>query len=254
MQKKAKASLKGAFIPVVFENDALFVLDKPSGTPSIPQEADESETAVGAALAHFSEISEVGRMGLEPGILHRLDTLTSGLLVFAKSETEYRRLHSLWKKGAVRKYYRALVSQKISAKKTGKALSAFELSEFQKSQPISISLPMGHNKKSSKRMVALFPNKKNPAIRGKPLPAVTIIHSSQVRENEIFDLELEIKTGVMHQIRCHLASEGWPIVGDPIYHGAPSSRLWLHAWKLEIPTESGEVLRIESKLPEGWVT
>jgi len=56
----------------------------------------------------------------------------------------------------------------------------------------------------------------------------------------------------MHQIRCVLASLGHPVLGDSIYGGAASDRLWLHAWKLELPLRSGQRILIEADLPEGW--
>jgi 23S rRNA-/tRNA-specific pseudouridylate synthase len=92
------------------------------------------------------------------------------------------------------------------------------------------------------------------AIRGKPLPAQTWIHRVREGTQGMHDFEIQITTGVMHQIRCHLASQGWPILGDPIYRGNPSSRLWLHAWKLEIPLASGARLALQSTLPVDWST
>ena len=87
-------------------------------------------------------------------------------------------------------------------------------------------------------------------IRGRPLEARTEILEVRraSRTQELYDLTVRIETGVMHQIRCHLASQGWPIQGDPIYRGAPSSRLWLHAWRLEIPP----LLSLEAALPDLW--
>jgi 23S rRNA-/tRNA-specific pseudouridylate synthase len=56
----------------------------------------------------------------------------------------------------------------------------------------------------------------------------------------------------MHQIRCHLASQGWPILGDSLYKGDTSERLWLHAWKLSLPAGDGKTLELVAPLPEGW--
>jgi 23S rRNA-/tRNA-specific pseudouridylate synthase len=110
-------------------------------------------------------------------------------------------------------------------------------------------------------------------IRGRHLPALTrILEAQEIAESAngfLWDLSIEIQTGVMHQIRCHLHSVGWPILGDPIYHSpsptdvieprTSSPRLWLHAWKLELPTHTNSVhpneearLRIEAGLPENW--
>jgi 23S rRNA-/tRNA-specific pseudouridylate synthase len=61
-------------------------------------------------------------------------------------------------------------------------------------------------------------------------------------------------TGVMHQIRAHVSDCGWPVVGDAMYGGSPSTRLWLHAWKIELPFPDGSVVRAEAPLPSSWPT
>ncbi len=234
---KAMPSPRGCFLPIMYEDRDLLILHKKSGTPSLPLSPHETETAVNAALAHAPEIAGVGRGGLEPGLLHRLDTGTSGLLVFAKTMAEYKRLRTLWKNGKVEKRYRAIVTVQEGAQ---------TLDDL----PMTLTFPLAHDRKSSKKMVAYLASSK---IRGKPLPAETIIlkakELSPPRRGHL-DLEIQIHTGVMHQIRCHLSTIGWPIVGDPIYGGSPADRLWLHAWKLKIPLRSGTVLSLEAQLPQ----
>lgn len=73
--------------------------------------------------------------------------------------------------------------------------------------------------------------------------------SRLITQSKVADLEIEIETGVMHQIRCHLAAIGTPIVGDVLYSGPPSDRIYLHAWKLKIPLKSGKVFEFESSVP-----
>jgi 23S rRNA pseudouridine1911/1915/1917 synthase len=249
---KASPSKHGSFLDIVFEDDELLVLNKRSGVPSVPHSSDETETAVGAALAHLTatnpEFLEIGRGGLEPGILHRLDTGTSGLLVFAKNDAEFTRLRAAWQNGAVIKEYRALVRES----KPASGLERIELSSLTK--PLTISLPLAHDSKSSKRMVAITPTleERNPKIGDEALTAQTTILSASKIQDSFFDLHVSIATGVMHQIRCHLSSYGWPIMGDPVYNGTPSRRLWLHAWKLTIPRQDGSSLKLEAPLPEGW--
>lgn len=238
--RRAKAALAPDFLPAVYEDGEVLVLNKRSGIPSVPQDPEESETAVGAALARRPEIAEIGRGGFEPGILHRLDTGTSGLLAFAKTNESFERLRSAWKDGRVGKIYRALVRPIEGA------------SPLPTNFPHLIDLPLGHDPSSDKRMVAMRTPKTS--IRGKPLAARTEILSVREAAEGLFDLTIRIETGVMHQIRCHLASQGWPIQGDPVYRGTPSSRLWLHAWKLELPMsrEPGSTLSLESELPQRW--
>lgn len=240
-------SLQGSFLKVVYEDEDLLVLDKGSGIPSLPHSAQETETAVGSALAHWPALEGVGNKSLEPGLVHRLDTGTSGLLVFAKTQTEWERLRGLWRNREVQKIYRARVS-------------LLEPLPSLKTLPWVIQSPLAHSAKSSKRMLALPKGQtefRKSAIRGKPLPALTLVLEARpfIPENptatkQQAELTIEIKTGVMHQIRCHLASQGWPILGDPIYYSLnktePSSRLWLHAWKLSFRRQDGTCLNLVS--------
>jgi 23S rRNA pseudouridine1911/1915/1917 synthase len=248
---QALASDEGSFLPIVYEDDEILIFNKLTGVPSVPQDSQESRTAVGAALAHLPSLRDVGRGGFEPAILHRLDTGTSGLIVFAKTAAEFDRLRTLWKSGHVKKTYRAL------------SRGAGPESESARPKlPLRIDDPLAHDAKSAKRMVALkgkgssWPSlpERRPEIRGEPLAAVTHLLEFNEVSNGLYDMKIEIDTGVMHQIRCHLASIGWPLLGDSVYKGVPSARLWLHAWLLEIPLTGGAVLRLEASMPTGWPT
>jgi 23S rRNA-/tRNA-specific pseudouridylate synthase len=121
--------------------------------------------------------------------------------------------------------------------------------------PHSILLEIGHDLKSSKKMRVLDPKlpvslkEQLRRVRGKPQPAKTILLKALKYTESKIDFEIEIQTGVMHQIRAHLAHLGFPLLGDSIYRGKPSSRLWLHAWKLHL---NGRW--IEAPLPEDWST
>ncbi len=223
-------------IPILYEDSQLLILNKPSGTPSAPIQAEETQTATNFAVGYFPLLAEIGRRGLEPGLLHRLDTGTSGALVFAKTQSEFERLLTLWKKHEVRKIYRAIVKN-----------------EEARHLPQEITFPLAHDAKSSKRMISLVPSKKR-KFRGKPLPAETrILAALPLSSQNLLDVEVQIKTGVMHQIRCHLASVGFPILGDPIYRGEKADRLFLHAWKIGFPLASGEFFECEAPLPEEFI-
>jgi 23S rRNA pseudouridine1911/1915/1917 synthase len=237
---QASPSQNGSFLPIIYEDENILILHKTSGIPSAPQSSIETETAVGSALASHPNLFGIGPHPLEPGLLHRLDTDTSGLLAFAKTEEEFLRLTTCWKKREVKKIYRAWVSA--------------DPTSFSR-LPLTIRFPLAHDAKSSKRMIALK-EEKNSNFRGKPLPAITHLLGAQKFQTSsgtlLYDVEIEIETGVMHQIRCHLAAIGIPILGDSVYKGAPSSRLWLHAWKLKIPLKDGKALTLEAQLPPGW--
>ncbi|OFZ22229.1 MAG: hypothetical protein A2X94_01865 [Bdellovibrionales bacterium GWB1_55_8] len=169
-------------------------------------------------------------------MLHRLDTLTSGILAFAKTPTEYARLRALWKTPDVKKIYRAVAT---SAPETPPP-------------PNLIQWPIAHDAKKAKLMRAIKEKNGIRGIRGEPLPAKTRIISHQSISPVSRDFEIEITTGVMHQIRCHFSAAGWPLAGDPIYGGTPAPRLWLHAWRLSLPLSSGELLHLEAALPPEW--
>ncbi len=242
----ARPSQKGSFLEVIYEDAELLILHKQAGIPSVPHSSEETETAVGSALAHFPPLgadAENGKNRLEPGLLHRLDTGTSGLLAFAKTTNEWNRLKEAWKTGKVRKTYRAYVAARPEA-------------EPLPSVPIELRHFLAHDARSARRMVSLGADleraQRHPEIRGAPLRTLTRITRVHSASNAQADLELEIETGVMHQIRCTLASLGWPISGDELYRGAPAPRLWLHAWKLTFETHEGIALTLEAHLPETW--
>jgi 23S rRNA pseudouridine1911/1915/1917 synthase len=215
----------------LYENASLLFLNKTSGIPSVPHSSHETETAVSSALAHAPSIQDVGYGGLEPGLLHRLDNGTSGILVFAKTDAEFHWLKKQWKNTHVKKTYRARLG-----------LSGLRV-------PQKLKWLMAHDAKSDKRMLA-FPDgiRASSYYRGTPL----VTSTNLVQLHAPTDIEIEIETGVMHQIRCALATLGYPILGDAIYGGEISTRLWLHAWKLELHLVDGTRLQLEAPLPDGW--
>jgi 23S rRNA pseudouridine1911/1915/1917 synthase len=223
----------------VYEDSDLLILNKNSGTPSVPHAFDETETAVGSALSHLPSLAGVGRGGLEPGLLHRLDTGTSGLLAFAKTNEVFERLRLDWKNGNVRKLYRAWVHGDAETLRL----------------PMPLELTLAHHPESQKRMIVI-PEGVQRKYRGKPLQTQTTLlkcfSKLEARGGIFSDVEVEIQTGVMHQIRCTLAYLNLAVVGDPIY-GKPSDmaqpRLLLHAWKLSIPSPSRPGYRIEIEAP-----
>jgi 23S rRNA-/tRNA-specific pseudouridylate synthase len=187
----------------------------------------------------------LGRGGLESGILHRLDTGTSGCLVFAKTQIAFERIHAAWKTHEVLKIYRALSRPALDTPPTLPL-------------PEPIDLAIGHDIKSKRRMRVISaewsPHQLKTRIRGKPLPALTRVLEHRTLKQGVHELTVAIDTGVMHQIRVHLAHFGLPLLGDPVYGGSPSRRLGLHAWKVRLPSLSstGLPLDITAPLPEFW--
>jgi 23S rRNA pseudouridine1911/1915/1917 synthase len=224
--------------PILYEDNDIFVFDKPSGMPSVPLDASETDSAVSVALKHlqgkpeyetFLAIGRRLRKPLEGGILHRLDTGTSGVLVFAKYFEEYERLKRAWKTDQVRKFYRVLVHAKTGLAKP----------------PFLIDTEIAHGAKSSKKMISLPSMSK---IRGNPLPARTHVLAIKPHGTNTLEVSVEIETGVMHQIRVHLSSIGLPILGDPLYGPKTdtSPRLMLHHERLDIPLRSGSIKSLTS--------
>jgi 23S rRNA pseudouridine1911/1915/1917 synthase len=247
---QAQASPKGSFLPIAYEDDELLVLNKQSGVPSVPHSSQELDTAVGSALAHVPGLQGIGRGDLEPGLLHRLDTGTSGLLAFAKTQEAYDRIHEAWKSGKIKKIYRAWVEGDTRSIKF----------------PTALELTLAHHPESQRRMIVL-PEGVKRKHRGKPLSTSTTLLDChrQTRDTHptYSDLEIEIKTGVMHQIRCTLAHLELPILGDPIYNSNESAgdktskRLLLHAWKLIFPagvlsSHQDKPLEIKAPLPDDF--
>ncbi len=237
-------------LKIVFEDDHLLVVDKPSGMPSQPAKTAGAPSALDLALAHAPAIcatrSRNPHAPAEHGLVHRLDVETSGLLVFAKSNFVLDRLLEQWTTGAVVKIYRALVPPAPHP-----------------TLPWTIAIPIAHHPKSARRMVAL--TAPNLSHRGNPQHARTTL-LARASGMEIcatlralnptlphIEARIQITTGFRHQIRCHLPAGDLPILGDRLYpppgplrEACP--RLALHAAAREFfhPRDAGRKLVIES--------
>jgi 23S rRNA pseudouridine1911/1915/1917 synthase len=214
-------------IHVVYQDDDLLIVDKPSGLVVHPAPGHWRGTLVNALLArgdHYGGIAGVAR----PGIVHRLDRDTSGLLIVARNDAAQASLMAQLKARRVRKTYLALVQGSVAA-----AVGRIEA-------------PIGRDPKDRKRM-AVVPDGR---------PAVT---GYRVRERfrDWTLLELDLVTGRTHQIRVHVAALGHPVAGDAVYGTGTArkgpeglERLFLHAWRLELVSpSSGKLVRVEAPLP-----
>jgi len=194
-----------------------------------PGAGNQSGTLVNALIAHCgSSLSGIGGVA-RPGIVHRLDRDTSGLIMVAKDDAAQASLMAQLKARRVKKTYLALVLGEVGA-----ALGRIEA-------------PIGRDPAHRTRM-AVVPGGR-PAVTG-------------YRVSERFDgwtlLECDLVTGRTHQIRVHLASIGHPVAGDPVYGTGTSrrgpdglERLFLHAWRLELQAPSGDrVIRAVAPLPD----
>lgn len=219
----------GIQLRVVYEDDDLLIIDKPAGLVVHPAPGHAGGTLVNALLAHGDGSSWGGIAGVQrPGIVHRLDRDTSGLLMVARRDSAQASLMAQLKARRIKKTYQALVRGSVSA-----AVGRIEA-------------PIGRDPKHRTRM-AVVPDGR---------PAVT---GYRVRErfHDWTLLELDLVTGRTHQIRVHLEAIGHPVAGDPVYGTGTSrrgpeglDRLFLHAWRLELTSpSSGQLIRAVAPLP-----
>jgi 23S rRNA pseudouridine1911/1915/1917 synthase len=217
-------------LQVVYEDEALLVVDKPAGMVVHPAPGHRGGTLVNALLAYCPELAAGG--GERPGIVHRLDRDTSGLILVAKSEKIRRALQRQFKERQVHKSYLALVA--------GHLQPAWGL----------IEAPIGRDPHRRQRMAVLAGGRE----------AVTEYHVLEQFARRLGPaggsyslVEAEPKTGRTHQIRVHLASIGHPVVGDRVYgrrSRLPVPRQFLHARRLEFRHPlSGSRIDLEAPLP-----
>jgi 23S rRNA pseudouridine1911/1915/1917 synthase len=218
---------------VVHEDADLLIVDKPAGLVVHPSPGHSDGTLVNALLARGGAKAFGGIAGVRrPGIVHRLDRDTSGLLMVARTDAAQASLMAQLKARRVKKTYQALVLGEVAAS-VGR-----------------IEAPVGRDPKHRTRM----------GVTADGRPATT---GYRVRERFAgwTLLELDLVTGRTHQIRVHLDAIGHPIAGDPLYgtgtarKGPPVPggvpRLFLHSWRLELTSPStGELIRSEAPLPD----
>jgi 23S rRNA pseudouridine1911/1915/1917 synthase len=191
----------------VYEDASLIVVDKPPGLVIHPAPGHVTGTLVHGLLEHCQDLSGIGGR-LRPGIVHRLDKDTSGVLVVAKSHGAHLSLQRQFKNRSVEKVYLALSEGHLPSVRG------------------VIDAPIGRDPKNRKRMAVL-------STGGRPSRTNYVVLERLVD----YDLlEVRLETGRTHQIRVHLAAIGHPLAGDPVYghrkQRLPLKRQFLHAWRL----------------------
>lgn len=213
-------------LDIIFENDDLMVVNKPAGMVVHPAAGHGEGTLVHAALAHAPEMEGIGGEQ-RPGVVHRLDKNTSGLILLAKNDRTHRMLQEQFRQRLVHKVYLALVDGRPPSP-TGR-----------------IEAAIGRDPGERKLMAVVSELKGRPAISDYRTLASFSAHTL---------LEVQPLTGRTHQIRLHLAFIGCPVAGDTIYgkrHSSiPLQRHFLHAARLTIllPGE-GQPRHFEAPLP-----
>ncbi len=216
-------------LDILYEDDAIIVLNKPAGLVVHPAAGHPSGTLVNALLHHCTDLAGVGGE-IRPGIVHRLDKDTSGALVVAKNETAMARLAAQFKSHTVQKEYVALVWGHPRPERG------------------TINTRIGRSPHNRKKMSARTESGR---------PAVTHYEITE-RFRDVSLLRVRIETGRTHQIRVHLAHIGHPVVGDRQYGRARAAQLpvaparqLLHAARLGIAhPKTGKPLEFNAPLPE----
>lgn len=221
---------------IVYQNNNLLIINKPSGLLAHPYKYWSGPTVASWILEKFPEIKNVGENPDRPGMVHRLDRDTSGLMVIAKNQGTFAYLKKLFQEHKVKKTYLALVCGEVEPREG------------------TIAKPIGINNGSVKRTV-----------RGGRMVKEAI---TEYRTKKVFSaggpsstfslLEVSPRTGRTHQIRVHLASIGHPVAGDALYgskkmlawsESAGLTRIFLHAESLEFTAENGERIKAAADLP-----
>ncbi len=197
-------------LDIIFENDDLIVVNKPAGMVVHPAAGHYSGTLVNAVLGYDPDMEGIG--GEErPGLVHRLDKETSGLIILAKNERAHNWLQDQFRLRKVEKTYLALVDGKPPTPKG------------------RVEAPIGRDPSHRKKMAIVQP--------GKGREAVSEYKTLETFKNHTL-LEFHPLTGRTHQIRLHCQFLGCPIVGDAVYgrrnSGVEISRHFLHAYRLKI--------------------
>lgn len=215
---------------IIFENDNMLVINKPSGVVVHPFDYSTERTLVDFLHEHYTEIFSIEntvtlqdkRVIKLGGIVHKLDRDTSGVMVIAKNVDTFNELKSQFRNHETKKVYIALVDGNVEE------------------NIFTIDAPLGRGKKEYKQST----NPVNP--RGELREAITDVKVLE-RRGQTTLVELSPKTGRTHQLRAHMASVGHPIVGDKAYGSlVESARIMLHAQSLSF-TLNGEEYLFEVK-------
>jgi len=225
-------SLEPEDIPlnVIYDDEDIMVIDKPRGLVVHPAPGNYSGTLVNSLLYHARGLSGIGGV-MRPGIVHRLDKDTSGVLVVAKNDMAHSALTEQLKNKQMKKVYRALVWGQIQEDRA------------------TINASIGRHPMKRKEMAVTTKNAKE---------AVTHFHVLE-RFSEFTLLEIDLETGRTHQIRVHMKFIGHPVVGDPVYSKRKNpfniKGQALHAYKLGLfHPVTGEFMEFTAPMPEDFTS
>lgn len=215
-------------LDIIFEDGDLLVINKPRGMVVHPAPGHSGGTLVNALLGYCKDLSGIGGVA-RPGIVHRLDKDTSGLLIVAKNDLAHNSLSAQLKRRKLTREYIALTYGIVKPEKG------------------RIEAPIGRHPRHRKKMAVVMGGRE------------AITRYTVLKHYDNFSLlRVKLETGRTHQIRVHLAYIGYPIVGDPAYTGGGRGGLpddlvspqALHAYRLTFThPRSGETIRVSAPLP-----
>jgi len=210
-------------LDIVHQDEDIIVINKPAGLVVHPAPGNRNGTLVNALLYYCKDLSGIGGV-IRPGIVHRLDKDTSGLLIAAKNDKAHE-----------------LLSKQFRSKTAGRVYIAFVRGIVQLDNGI-IDLPIGRHPMDRKRMGVTFSNSKDAVTKYKVIK----------RCRDFTILEAYLETGRTHQIRVHMANHGYPLIGDKMYgSGKGMQRQALHSKRLSFfHPGTGKKMVFECGLPE----
>jgi 23S rRNA pseudouridine1911/1915/1917 synthase len=233
-------------LKILYEDKDIAVIDKPAGISVHPSPAKpEEKTLVDFILKRWPEIRNVGEEPLRPGIVHRLDKETSGVLVIAKNQGVFFHLKKQFQERKVEKTYLALVFGKMPKIEGRVDLSIARSRRFGK-----FTTKIQRGKISGET----FPK------QGREREAATwwkVLREYRTSDNDLLTLlEVKPETGRTHQIRVHFSAIGHPVIADPLYGGKKIKsyrkmlkRMFLHAKGIKIRLPRNKIIFVESDLP-----
>jgi len=222
-QKRSEIESQDIALDIVYEDDDLLIVNKPYGMVTHPAPGNYSSTLVNALTHHCEQLSDVNQP-LRPGIVHRLDKDTSGLLLVAKNNQAHMKLAKQFKDHSIKRKYIALVNGEV---------------EFDEG---SVEVPLGRHPRMREKMAVTFRKSREAKTNYKVLK----------RFKGFTLLELIPETGRTHQLRVHLAHLGHPILGDKKYGRTKvKCRLALHAKSIGfLHPRTGKCMEFNSELPD----
>ena len=209
---------------IVYEDDDIIIIDKPSGMVVHPGNGNYSGTLVNGLMYYTNNLSDINGE-IRPGIVHRIDKDTSGLIIVAKNNKAHEILSDYFQNKTITRTYIALIKGELNTERA------------------TIDAPIGRSESDRKKMAVTAKNSKN-----------AITHLEVLKRYKGYTLvKLKLDTGRTHQIRVHMSYIGHPVYNDPVYTNDKCSEFgqFLHSYSMDfIHPITKENMHFESKLPE----